>query len=54
MLRSPSLGVFDVGLILRRLDWLLMLAVVTLVGYGLWGDRRHHALRRSREARTTS
>jgi rod shape determining protein RodA len=35
-LRAPSLGVFDVGLILRRLDWLLMLAVITLVGYGLW------------------
>ena len=35
-LRAPSLGVFDVGLILRRLDWLLLLAVVTLVGYGLW------------------
>ena len=35
-LRAPALGVFDVGLILRRLDWLLMLAVVTLVGYGLW------------------
>ena len=35
-LRSPSLGVFDVGAVLRRLDWLLLLAVVTLVGYGLW------------------
>ena len=35
-LRSPSLGVFDVGAILRRLDWLLLLAVATLVGYGLW------------------
>jgi rod shape determining protein RodA len=35
-LRAPSLGVFDVGLVLRRLDWLLLFAVVTLVGYGLW------------------
>jgi rod shape determining protein RodA len=35
-LRSPSLGVFDVGAILRRLDWLLLLAVAMLVGYGLW------------------
>ena len=35
-LRSPSLGVFDLGLIVRRLDYLLLLAVVTLVGYGLW------------------
>ena len=35
-LRSTSLGVFDIGLILRRLDWLLLLAVGTLVGYGLW------------------
>jgi len=35
-LRSPSLGVFDVGAVLRRLDWLLLLAVSTLVGYGLW------------------
>ena len=35
-LRSPSLGVFDVGVILRRLDWLLLLAAATLVGYGLW------------------
>ena len=34
--RSPSLGVFDIGLIVRRLDYLLLLAVVTLVGYGLW------------------
>ncbi len=35
-LRSPSLGVFDVGAVVRRLDWLLLLAVATLVGYGLW------------------
>lgn len=35
-LRSPSLGVLDVGGVLRRLDWLLLLAVATLVGYGLW------------------
>jgi len=35
-LRSASLGVFDVGAVLRRLDWLLLLAVATLVGYGLW------------------
>ena len=35
-LRSPSLGVFDIGGILRRLDWLLLLAVAMLVGYGLW------------------
>jgi len=34
--RSPALGVFDIGLIVRRLDYLLLLAVVTLVGYGLW------------------
>jgi len=35
-LRSPSLGVLDVGAVVRRLDWLLLLAVATLVGYGLW------------------
>ena len=35
-LRSRSLGVFDVGAILRRLDWVLLLAVGTLIGYGLW------------------
>ncbi len=35
-LRSPALGVFDIGAVLRRLDWLLLLAVATLVGYGLW------------------
>jgi rod shape determining protein RodA len=34
--RSHSLGVFDVGAVLRRLDWLLLLAVATLVGSGLW------------------
>ena len=34
--RSPSLGVFDVGAVLRRLDWVLLLAVATLIGYGLW------------------
>jgi rod shape determining protein RodA len=34
--RSASLGVFDIGAVLRRLDWLLLLAVGTLVGYGLW------------------
>jgi rod shape determining protein RodA len=35
-LRSPSLGAFEVGAILRRLDWLLLLAAGALVGYGLW------------------
>ncbi len=35
-LRSRSLGVLDVGEVARRLDWLLLLAVATLVGYGLW------------------
>ena len=35
-LRSSSLGIFDVGAVVRRLDWLLLLAVATLVGYGLW------------------
>jgi rod shape determining protein RodA len=35
-LRSPSLGVFDVGAVVRRLDWLLLLTTATLVGYGLW------------------
>ena len=29
-LRSSSLGTFDVGAVLRRLDWLLLLAVATL------------------------
>ncbi len=36
MLRPPALGVFDVGAVLRRLDWVLLLAVATLIGYGLW------------------
>ena len=36
VLRSPSLGFFDIGAVLRRLDWLLLFAVATLVGYGLW------------------
>ena len=35
-LRSPALGVFDLGAVLRRLDWVLLLAVGTLIGYGLW------------------
>jgi len=35
-LRSPSLGALDLGSILRRLDWVLLLAAATLVGYGLW------------------
>lgn len=35
-LRSASLGLLDVGGLLRRLDWLLLLAVWALVGYGLW------------------
>jgi rod shape determining protein RodA len=35
-LRSPSLSVLDLGGVLRRLDWLLLLTVATLVGYGLW------------------
>ena len=34
--RTRSLGVHDVGLVLRRLDWLLLLAVLALVAYGLW------------------
>ncbi|MEO5634385.1 rod shape-determining protein RodA [Gaiella sp.] len=34
--RSPSLGAYDLGGILRRLDWVLLLAAATLVGYGLW------------------
>jgi rod shape determining protein RodA len=36
LFRSPTLGAFDIASILRRLDWLLLLAVATLVGYGLW------------------
>ena len=35
-LRSPTLGVLEIGSILRRLDWVLLLAAATLVGYGLW------------------
>jgi rod shape determining protein RodA len=35
-LRSPSFGVFELGSIVRRLDWVLLLAAATLVGYGLW------------------
>lgn len=35
-LRSPSLGALDLGSIVRRLDWVLLLAAATLVGYGLW------------------
>lgn len=34
--RSPALGILDLGGVLRRLDLLLLLAVATLVGYGLW------------------
>ena len=35
-LRSPSLGALDIGSIVRRLDWVLLLAAATLLGYGLW------------------
>jgi rod shape determining protein RodA len=35
-LRSPSLGVVDVGSLVRRLDWLLLTAAGALVAYGLW------------------
>jgi rod shape determining protein RodA len=35
-LRSPAIGLFDVGAIVRRLDWLLLLAAGALVAYGLW------------------
>ena len=35
-LRSSSFGILDVGGVVRRLDWLLLLAAATLVGYGLW------------------
>ena len=35
-LRSPSLGAFDLGSIVRSLDWVLLLAAAILVGYGLW------------------
>ncbi len=33
---SRSLGAFDLGSTLRRLDWVLLLAAATLVAYGLW------------------
>ena len=35
-LRGPALGALDLGSLLRRLDWVLLLAAATLVGYGLW------------------
>ena len=35
-LRSPAIGLFDIGAIVRRLDWLLLLAAGALVAYGLW------------------
>lgn len=35
-LRQASVGVLDVGGVLRRLDWLLLLACGAVVGYGLW------------------
>jgi rod shape determining protein RodA len=35
-LRSPAIGLFDVRAIVRRLDWLLLLAAGALVAYGLW------------------
>jgi rod shape determining protein RodA len=35
-LRPPTIGVFDVGAVIRRLDWLLLLAAGALVAYGLW------------------
>ena len=51
-LRSPSLGVFDPRPDrLRRLDYLLLLAVVTLVGVRALGYRRHHPVRRAGESR---
>jgi rod shape determining protein RodA len=36
VLRPRSLGGFELRAVLRRLDWLLLFAVATLVGYGLW------------------
>jgi rod shape determining protein RodA len=36
LLRSPSVGAFELGAVLRRLDWLLLAAVAALVAYGLW------------------
>lgn len=35
-LRSRTADASDLGAALRRLDWLLLLAVFVLVGYGLW------------------
>jgi len=35
-LRAGALDALGLGGLLRRLDWLLLLAVVALVGYGLW------------------
>ena len=54
MLRSPSLGVFDVGLILRRLDWLLLLAVDHPRRLRALGDRRASRASTSPGTRTTS
>ncbi len=34
--RSRASGLGDVATLLRRLDWVLLAAVATLVGYGLW------------------
>ena len=34
--RSPSLVAAGVGSVVRRLDWLLLLATAALVAYGLW------------------
>lgn len=33
---SSAPGAYDLGSILRRIDWLLLFAVATLVAYGLW------------------
>lgn len=33
---APSLGALDLGSVIRGLDWVLLLAAATLVGYGLW------------------
>jgi rod shape determining protein RodA len=35
-LRTSSAGALDLGSIVRRLDWVLLLAAAMLVGYGLW------------------